>query len=88
MATIPLSEQDIELIQEYIDLGRFENPSEVVHAALSAFDDQERLAALRAAIAEGDAELERGEYVEWTPTYSRDLLREIREEEAKSVRGN
>ncbi|MGH2548158.1 MAG: type II toxin-antitoxin system ParD family antitoxin [Thermomicrobiales bacterium] len=84
MATIPLSDQDIELIQEYIDLGRFENPSEVVHAALSAFDEQERLAALRAAIAEGDADFERGDYVTWTPTFSKDILREIREEEANS----
>jgi putative addiction module CopG family antidote len=80
MASIPLSDRDLEIIQDYIDLGQFENPTEVVHAALSAFDEQRRLEALRAAIAEGDAEIDRGEYYVWTPGFSADVLREIREE--------
>lgn len=84
MASIPLSDRDLELIQEYIDLGRFDNAADVVHAALSTFDEQQRLAALRAAIAEGDAEIDRGEYIVWTPGFSKELLREIREEEAAS----
>lgn len=82
MASIPLSDKDLEIIQEYIDRGRFDNASEVVHAALSAFDEQERLTALRTAIAEGDEEIDRGEYVVWSPAFSADLLREIREDEA------
>jgi len=82
MISIPLSDKDLEIIQEYIDLGRFDNAPEVVHAALSAFDEQERLTALRTAIAEGDEELDRREYTVWTPTFSTDLLREIREDRA------
>lgn len=84
MASILLSNQDLEIIQEYVDLGRFSSASEVVHAAIVAFDEHERLKALRAAIDEGDADFDRGEYYVWTPNFTENLLREIREEDAAS----
>ena len=49
-------------IAEQVSSGRFNNASEVVRAGLRLLEDYEaRLSALRADIALGDAQLERGE---------------------------
>lgn len=49
-------------IEAQVASGRFNNASEVVRAGLRLLEDREaRLAELRELIAEGDAQLERGE---------------------------
>jgi len=55
-------------IQRQIDSGRYASASEVVREALRDMEEREQqLAALRAHIAEGIAQIERGEVVEWDP---------------------
>jgi len=54
----------------------------VIYEALLALDDQERLAALRAAIAIGDEAIGRGEVVPYTP----ELLEEIKRNAEKKLR--
>ena len=54
--TVALAPHYEEFIQSTIASGRYNNASEVVRAALRRLEDDEaRLAALRAAIDEGDA---------------------------------
>lgn len=54
--TVALGQHYEEFIQSTIASGRYNNASEVVRAALRRLEDDEaRLAALRAAIDEGDA---------------------------------
>jgi antitoxin ParD1/3/4 len=57
---VNLTEELDRFIQEKLESGRYDNASEVVRAALRALEREEReyeakLAALRAAIAAGDA---------------------------------
>jgi len=57
---VNLTEELNRFIQEKLESGRYDNASEVVRAALRALEREEReyeakLAALRAAIAAGDA---------------------------------
>ena len=57
---VNLTEELDRFIQEKLETGRYDNASEVVRAALRALEREEReyeakLAALRAAIAAGDA---------------------------------
>lgn len=48
-------------IASQLEQGRFNNASEVVRAGLRMLEDQEtKLASLRAAIAEGDADIDAG----------------------------
>lgn len=66
-------------IEAQVSSGRFNNASEVVRAGLRLLEDQEaRLAELRELIAEGDAQLERGEgiVVDSIEDYSRRIVEE------------
>lgn len=58
--TVQLTDELERFVRQNVDSGRFENPSEVVHAALTNFvredeEHQAKLSALRGAIDEGDA---------------------------------
>lgn len=57
---------DEELIRQRIDSGTYGDAAEVVHAALIALDEQERLDHLRAELAIGLQQFERGEGVPFT----------------------
>ena len=77
-----LAPQTEELVKEKVASGRYGDENAVIYEALLALDDQERLAALRAAIAIGDEEIERGEVVPYTP----ELLEEIKRNAEKKLR--
>ncbi|MBB3607586.1 type II toxin-antitoxin system ParD family antitoxin [Rhizobium sp. BK602] len=67
MATTSLSlgEHWESFIREQISSGRYGSASEVVRDALRGMEERmERLAALRAHLAEGAAQAERGEFVD------------------------
>ncbi len=74
---IVLSRQSEELIQQMVDSGRYRSADEVLEEALLVLDEQLRLERLRAAIAIGDEQIERGEYEFLTP--------ELRDEMDRSV---
>jgi putative addiction module CopG family antidote len=79
--TINIRPHDVELILKRVENGDYPDTSDVVHEALVALTERERLEALRALIQEGEDAYARGDYVEWTPT----LMDEIWEEAVKKA---
>lgn len=86
--SITIAEPSVEeRIRKHVDSGRFADEVQVVTEALDAMEivergraeEEEKVEELRALIAEADAELERGEYVEWTPTLMSEILAEALE---------
>jgi len=65
---INLSPEMEKYLQSKVNTGYYSNASEVVRDAIRRMrDEDERLAALRAAVAVGDEQLARGEGVAYTP---------------------
>jgi antitoxin ParD1/3/4 len=64
------------MIREKVESGLYNNSSEVVREALRLMERQDRIERLRAAIAIGEAEIERGEGVEYTPQLLEEIDRE------------
>lgn len=65
--TISLTEKDDAFIAAQVDSGEFGNASEVVRAGLRLLEQHQlRLAALRKAVAEGDAALAEGDGTTYT----------------------
>jgi antitoxin ParD1/3/4 len=67
---VVLTDRHEKLIESLIKAGRYQNASEVLRAGLRLVERQEaedaaRLAALRAAVAEGIAAIEAGNYTEF-----------------------
>jgi antitoxin ParD1/3/4 len=78
---IRLTPQHEELIRSKIASGEYRDPSEVVEDALRLMDERDRMAALRAALAIGDAQIARGETILWTPELLNEIIREAEEED-------
>jgi antitoxin ParD1/3/4 len=64
---IALTPEVAELVRARISSGRYADASAVIHEALELLDERDRLQDLRAALAVGHAQLERGEGVPLTP---------------------
>lgn len=66
--TVSLTRKDDEFIAAQVDSGEYGNASEVVRAGLRLLErEQIKLLALRRAIGEGDAAIERGEFSTYEP---------------------
>jgi antitoxin ParD1/3/4 len=66
------------LIRRKMESGRYHDESDVVREALELLEEQERLEELRAALAIGQAQIDRGETVVYTPELRQELKREAR----------
>jgi len=77
-----LSPQSEELIRQIATYGDTRDADELVEDALRLMEEQLRFDRLKAAVAEGFAELERGESVRYAP----DLMDELRREAKQLVR--
>jgi antitoxin ParD1/3/4 len=77
--TIHLTPQSEALIREKVASGRYATVDEAIDAAVQLLDAHDRLTRLKAAIAEGDAQLARGEGVELTPELWEEIEREADE---------
>jgi putative addiction module CopG family antidote len=72
-----------ESIQQKVASGDYDDPSEVIRAALSLLEIRDqRLAEVRALVAEGLASVERGEVRELTP----ELMEQISQEASELAR--
>ena len=71
-----------ELIQRKIAAGHYRSADEVIVDALDALEQRDRLVRLKAAIAIGDAQLARGEGVQ----YSAQVMDEIEREADEALR--
>jgi putative addiction module CopG family antidote len=76
---IDLGAEVIEQIQQRVDEGRYADATAVVREALLLLEEREKLEYLRAALAEARAQVDRGEYVEWTPELMDRLVEESEE---------
>ncbi len=79
---VSLTPQLEELIRRKVESGMYGNASEVVREALRQMEARDRHQRLRAAIAEADAEIERGEEDALTP----ELVEKMKEEGERMVR--
>lgn len=68
-------------IRDQVESGKYEDVEHVVDQAIRLLQDHETLLYMRASIAEAEAEIARGEYVEWTPDFWDKLQVEADEED-------
>ena len=68
--------------RELVERGGYDGPAAVVDEALRVREERDQYAKLKAAIAVGMEQLERGEVVEWTPDYF-DRLKQRAEEHVR-----
>jgi putative addiction module CopG family antidote len=64
-----------KLIREKVASGRYQDEAEVIRAALQALEERERFEQLRAKVAAGYREAERGELVVYTPQLREEIIR-------------
>lgn len=61
--SVPLSDEKREFIAERIAWGDYTDEAEVLDAALALLEKRQKIEILRALIAEGDDDFERGDYM-------------------------
>ena len=79
---VTLSPQLEAMVQQRVESGRYGDAGEVIHAALQLMAEHERFQRLRAAVAEGYDQAERGE----TVPYSTTLMDQLKREAAEAAR--
>lgn len=80
---IRLTPDEESMIRQRIESGRNRDTNDVIHEALRLLSDRERdQAELRAALAVGLDQIERGETVPWTPDFLSNLYDEVLSEMA------
>ncbi len=80
--TIQLAPEDEALVAAIIETSGVAGSAEVIHRALIAYRDSLRVERLRDLVDEADADVARGNVVEWTPA----LMDEIRAGAREMVR--
>ena len=76
---ILLSPEAEARIRELAERGGYDGPEAVVDEALQALEERDQYTKLKAAIAVGIEQMERGEVIEWTPDYFDRLKRRSEE---------
>lgn len=77
--SVILTPQIEAMIRERVASGRYTNASEVMQEALRLLEEREQLEHLRSLLAVGLEQLDRGEFVEFTPDYMKDLHQRAQE---------
>ena len=85
---VALDPQLADLVRRKVDDGLYPSAEAVVREALRLLDENDRLAYLRAALAKADAQIDRGEGIEWTPELMDELSREAHELFERGVQPN
>ena len=67
LVTVTLPSKLEALVQEKIESGRYRDAAQVVEEALRLLDERDRYERLRAAVAKGIEQLDRGEGAVYTP---------------------
>lgn len=82
---VVLSPELEALVRRKVESGPYDDAAEVVREALHLLEERDRHDRLRAAIAVGEAEFARGEFVEWTPDFMDRLKEEAAEEDRQGL---
>lgn len=80
MANITILQQDVELILEKVNTGRYGDVADVVHAALTALDEQERFLRLKAEVKIAREQHERGEGIPYTDEWFEQIKAEAHQD--------
>ncbi len=76
---IQLTPQIESIVKELLATGDYHDQDEVIAEAILLLEDERKLRALRASLAEAEGEIARGDYVLWTPELRAELGREARQ---------
>jgi antitoxin ParD1/3/4 len=71
-----------EWIRQKVETGDYADADEVIREALGLLDERDRLRKLRASLVRANEQIERGEFVEWSP----ELLEQWSEEADELMR--
>jgi antitoxin ParD1/3/4 len=77
--SVTLTPQIEAMIRERVESGRYDNANDVVREALRLLEEREKLDHLRSLLAVGLEQLRRGEFVEFTPDYMKDVHQRAQE---------
>jgi hypothetical protein len=77
--TIKVSEETAEMVQRKVDQGLYPDLETAWAEAARLLDEQDYVRDLREKLREAQEEIERGEYVLWTPELSKQILEEAKE---------
>jgi antitoxin ParD1/3/4 len=76
MMNVSLTPKLEALVREKVESGMYGNASEVVREAIRQMEERDSYRRLKLAIAEGDAEFDRGEEVLFTPSLVEEMKRD------------
>jgi antitoxin ParD1/3/4 len=82
---VELTPQLEAVIREKVNSGRYANAREVIEDALLLMENRDRVERLRAAIALGLEQVERGEVIPWTADSMERLIQEADEEDRQGL---
>lgn len=82
---ISLRPHDEDLVRRKVESGQYSDSNAVLEEALRLLDERDQLAELRALIAVGDEQYERGAVREWTPDFMERMKRKAEEAERQSA---
>lgn len=74
--TVTLTPEMEAMIRERVASGRYADDAAVIDEALRLLEERDKLEHLRALVDAADAEMARGEGIEWTPDFFAQLKRE------------
>ena len=86
--TIQLTPQLESIVKSLVESGDYHDQDEVIAEAILLLDDEQKLRVLRAALAEAEEEIARGECEEWTPELRTRLSAEARQMVAEGRKPN
>jgi putative addiction module CopG family antidote len=76
---VHLSPEIESIIAALLETGDYQDQDDVIAEAIILLEEERKLRALRADLAEAEAEIARGDYDEWTPALRAQLQREARQ---------
>jgi putative addiction module CopG family antidote len=76
---IQLTPQIESIVKALLETGEYQDQDEVIAEAILLLEDERKLRALRADLAEAEEEIARGDFVVWTPELREELRREARQ---------
>ena len=85
---VSLTPQLEAIVRKKVESGMYGNASEVIREAIRIMDQRDQLARLRAELAEADEQIDRGEYVDFTPDFFERLDRDVELRIAAGVKPN
>ena len=76
---VHLSPEIESIVKALLETGDYQDQDDLIAKAIILLEDERKLRALRANLAEAEAEIARGDYVEWTPALRAQIQREARQ---------